>query len=360
MSYFYLVALLPLIVGAVLVAWHREVHWLEFIGSSALAFFLAGMFHAIAIRSQVGDYETWSGQIVSATHHPRWVEQTTYTTTDDKGNTTTHYIYTTHPEHWTADTSTGESHGISNRFFDQVLQSFGGRITTERPYKSGFYSGDRNIYVSYNATQYVYPTTAWRYFENRTRAVPNLFQFTKVPPGERTYEYPANTDWRQSDRLVGPIRSRVDITEFDRLNTRIGPTSKANLILVGFKGRAATAGPYQQAAWGNGRKNDIVLCFDADQTPPAWTFAFGWTEQEIVKRTLESLALEHGVSTKTLPLFEEAIRTHYRLKDWSKFDYINIPPPAWALWWFPLALIATQAGYWTWALTNDVTARTKW
>jgi hypothetical protein len=353
MSFFYLIALLPILVGLALLAKHREVMWQEVLGSSALAFFLAGVFHMAAVRSQVGDTETWSGQISRAVHYPRWVERYTTTSTDKDGKTTTETHYRTHSEHWEAETTTDDEHPIDREFFYQISKQFGG-ITAERPHKSGFYSGDRNIYVAYNKTGFVYPTTTSRSFENRLRAVPNLFQFSKPPMGARTYPYPKNRDWLSSNRIVGHSGS-IPTDLLDQMNSRLGPTKKVNVILVGFKDTDATAGHHQQATWAGGKKNDLVICYDVS-SPPSWAYCFGWTESEITKRNIESIVLQSGVTPATLKLIEQEIVNTYVIKDWKKFDYINIPPPSWALVWFPIMLIATQLGYWMWATNNEYSA----
>lgn len=357
MSYFYLLAFLPILVGLMLLAKNREVVWPEVLGSAALVFLLAGIFHFAAVRSQVGDYETWSGQISRSTHFPRWVErvETSVDDYDSKGNRTgshTEVSYTTHQERWTADTTTDDDHEITRGFFQQISRNFN-NLTTETPYKSGFHSGDRNIYVAYNRTGFVYPTNTWRRFENRLRSVPNLFQFAKVPSGIQVYPYPENRDWLKSDRLVGPIKSKVDQVAFDKMNSRLGPQKRVNVILVGFKNRDATAGHYQQSAWAGGKKNDLVLCYDATEEIPTWAFCFGWTEREVVKRNLESLVLEVGVTTAALPDIEREIAANYLIKDWHKFDYISIPPPRWSLVWFPIITVITQIGYWLWATNNQ-------
>ncbi len=356
MHYFYFLSLIPIVVALVF-SQKRAVVWWEVVVSTALVFAVAGAFHWGAIRSQTGDYETWSGVITRGVHYPRWVEEETHQVTDydskgkAKGSHTEH-TYTTHSEHWEAETSIGDKHEIASAFFAQITERFKD-LTTETPYKTGFYSGDRHIYVAYNRSGFVYPINGWKSFQNRLRAQPNLFQFAKPPATVRVYDYPANKDWLLSDRLVGPIRSKVDSREFELMNARLGPAKRVNVILVGFKGQDSSIGQYQQAAWFGGRKNDLVLCFDADGDTPQWAYCFGWTEREDVKRNLEALAMESGVNTASLPAIEKEIATNYVIKNWHKFDYISIPPPTWAMWWFPVALIITQGLYWFWAFNNE-------
>jgi len=354
---FYLFALLPILAGVVLLSLNKKVCWQEVLGSAALAFVTAGLFHVFAIRSQIGDYETWSGQVTKATHYPRWVEEHTYQEDikDKKGNVVGHrtkHDYITHSESWDCETSISSSHGISSSQFQEICSVFGG-YKSEWAYKSDFYSGDHNIYVSRNTTGYVIPVNEWHYFENRIKAQPNLFQFSKVPPGTKVYPYPANSDWLHSDRVVGTAGAQVNRRELDLLNTRLGPTKKVNLILVGFPTADAEIGQLQQAAWVNGRKNDLVLCYDTTNDPPYWAYCFGWTEQEIVKRNLESLAMQVGVTTATLPKLEAEIGKSYLIKDWHKFDYISVPVPNWALIWMPFVTLVLQGAYWAWAMNNE-------
>ena len=63
---FYLMAVIPLLVGGVIWIFSRKVNWIEWAIGSACAFALAGIFHLIAIHGMTGDTETWSGQIVHA------------------------------------------------------------------------------------------------------------------------------------------------------------------------------------------------------------------------------------------------------------------------------------------------------
>lgn len=354
MCYFYLVAFLPIIAGLILLAKDREIIWQEFIGSAAIAFALSGIFHAASFWDQTRDYNTVSGIITQAIHYPFWMQRVV-THIKTKTGSTTIVTHVPHPEHWNAFTSTDDVHSIGSSFFGEVTTRFAD-LSSEFEFKPGFEFGDPHIYVSRNKTGFLYPTTDWREFENRVKCVPNIFKFSKIPEGVAVYGYPKNTDFLRSDRLVGPIRSLVDSHELDLLNSRIGGAKQVNLILVGFRNRDDKAAQYQQAAWAGGRKNDLVLCFDASNSPPAWANCFGWTEKEIVKRNLEGIALTSGVTTATLPLIEKEIVQNYTIKNWHKFDYINIPPPKWALIWFPIAMIAIQAGYWMWANTNEYRA----
>lgn len=363
---FYLIACIPVAVGATLWGMRREVVWWEWAAGTAAGFVVAGLMHLVALHGMTGDHETWSGHVVVATFHPEWVEEydvavyRTETRTDSKGNTTTEQVfshyethYRTHHEFWDCDDTLCENHRISKSLFEEMSANFGGHKKV-RANKSGFYSGDPNLYVADKKTDFIYPTTAWRSFTNKVKAAPTLFSFAKVPPDAKVFKYPANENWLSSDRLLGTAAATIDRLEWDRMNSRLGPSSKVNVIAIGFGDAPPDIGQWQQAAWVGGRKNDLVLCYGGGSpAQPAWTFVFGWTESDIVKRNLETVLLHGPVDNSVIPLLESEIRGKYVIKDWSKFDYISIEAPTWAYVALLLSMVATQGGYWYWAMRNE-------
>jgi hypothetical protein len=360
--WFYLFACIPFLVGGMLWALGKEVHWGEWLGGTAASFALAGIMHAVASLGATADVETWSGHIVKAVHYPRWIEEYVQvhvrTRTDANGNVHTETYTTiehrTHPEHWTAYSNISSEYEIDRAKYEEMVAVFGNR-STERPHKSGFDGGDPNVYATYNksAGEY-YPITSRRMWENKVRATPSTFSFPKVPKAVMVFDYPGNSDPWRSDRLLGSA-SLLDIREFDRLNARLGPRKKVNLIMVGFGGRDSMAAQWQEAAWVGGKKNDVVICWGGSNKKPTWARAFGWTDRKIVLRNLESLILEIGAVPDVLPLVEEEIIKNYQLKDWEKsFAHIRVPAPMWAAWtYFSMAVVA-QALFWWWAHHNDL------
>ncbi len=359
---FYLFACIPFVVGGILWMRDREVVWGEWLGGSLLGFAMAGLFHLLALYGATSDTETWSGHITKAVFYPEWVEEYqqmhTRTVDDGDGKSHTEIYYTTeyrtHHEEWTAYSNISTSHDITRAFYDEMAGVFGNRAT-ERPHKSGFYKGDPNIYVAYNRTSgEYYPITDRRRFENKVKATPTTFSFAKVPATIKVFPYPANHDAFQSDRLVGSA-TLLNLTAFDRMNARLGPSKRVNVILVGMGNRDSMAGQWQEAAWYGGKKNDVVITWGGLNTRPTWVRAFGWTDSKTCLRRLESLVLEQGVTDALLPSIETEIRSGYKLKDWDKaFAHIRVPPPAWAVWVYFIVAIGAQVGFWFWAHGNDI------
>jgi len=366
MLFFYLFALVPAIIGAILWVTKREIVLAEWMASVVVALLISGFFHLVALEGMTGDTETWSGEIVQTTFYPKWIEEyqvaiyKTVTHTDSKGNSYTteefsHYEtrHRTHDQYWTVDCTVNGEVNVDKGVYDLVGEKFGGKIITTTPYKSGFDSGDKNVYHYENVTGYIFPTTASRSFENRVKAAPSVFSFIKVPEDVKVFSYPKNRDMMNSDRLLGSAKKHINLLEFDRLNSNLGARKKVNIIIVGFPaGTPSINGDYQQSAWFGGKKNDLVICYAGDNKAE-WVKVFGWTEKEIVKRNLESIVLSNEISDNLLPLIRDEVTRNYEIKDWSKFDYISIEVPMRYKIVFVIVMIFVQIICSLYFLNND-------
>lgn len=116
--------------------------------------------------------------------------------------------------------------------------------------------------------------------------------------------------------------------------------------MVGFGNVPSDYGHYQEAKWIGGKKNDLVICFGGviKTNAPQWVYVFGWTEQALVKQNLQTLVLQHPINDDIIPLISAEVSKNYVIKDWHKFDYITIEPPAWSYVAYFLVMLITQAG----------------
>lgn len=368
---FYICALIPVLIGAFFLWRDNEVTWWEWLIGTAAAFLVAGIMNIVAVCGMTGDVETWSGQITKVSHFGRWVEEYeedhSETTTDSKGHSHTRHWTTTehdtHPEHWVAYRDFGKDSDdadVSEDQYNDILMKFGGHSHNDGEqgcdHFSGHYiRGDRNIYSATDANGYVYPVTTTKSFENRIKAAPTVFSFSKVPTNINVYAWPENPDWMHSDRLLGTASVLVNHYKWDCMNTSLGSRKKVNVIMVGFGNESDDYAHYQQAKWIGGKKNDLVICFGgATKTSPAkWVYVFGWTENELVKQNLETLLLDHPVDDNLIPLISQEVAKNYVIKDWHKFDYITIDPPAWSYWVYFIFMALTQGGLYYYFNVNE-------
>jgi hypothetical protein len=360
----YVFALIPVVIGFIIWIFHDEVNVVEWLIGSVAAFIVAGIVHGCAIVGMTHDKEVWSGRITRAVHYPEWIEEyqeavyRTVTHRDSKGNSYTtqefsHYEtkHRTHYEYWEAETDLNYNKEIDCKFFKEIANNFG-NLTTETPYKSGFDSGDKNIYVVYNKTGYIYPVTDTRSFQNRIKAAPSAFSFPKVPENVKVYQYPYPDNWRISNRLLG--ENRININELDKMNSRLGFKKQVNVIMINFGNQDSSISQWQEAKFVGGKKNDIVLCYGGSKSNGVgWSYCFGWTEKTLCKRNLETILMTNPINNNILPIIEKEIVKNYIIKDWSKFDYITIEPRNGTYTWYFIAMFVTQIGIWLFFIFND-------
>jgi hypothetical protein len=363
---FYILALIPVGLGLYLHHKNKEIHVYEWLIGSVCAFIIAGTMHAVAIYGQIYDTETWSGEIVSARHFPEWKEYyeyavyrtECYTTTDSKGNSTTHCYQVfdhweptsrIHPEYFEAYSNIATSHIITESFYRHLCDKFkshykvlGDRQTAE--HNSRKLWGDDYDYITDNTTGWCQPITKKVSFENRIKSSPSVFSFIEVPETIKVEGYPKNKNPFSSDRLRGIATEHISLLKFDQFNARLGPTKKVNVILIGFKDKDSSIADYQQAKYVGGKKNDLCLLYGWDGKKVTWAKVFGWSESDTCKRNLETILLRNPINNDILPLLDKEIRANYKIKDWHKFDYIAIEPRNVHYVWYFVLMIGTQGG----------------
>ena len=366
---FYLIALLPVLIGAGMWIAKKEVVWWEWLIGTGVSFGIAGFIHLLVASGMTNDTETWSGQVMSVIFYPEWVEQyevavyKTETYTIDKQTYTrqvfSHYEtrYRTHREHWEAGLYFGaesNDRNINKAKYLQIKKDFGDKIDKKKSHKSGFYKGDPYIYITKNTTGYIHPVFKLKKFENKVKCAPSIFSYIEVPKDVKVFEYPKNEGKWKSDRVLGTAKNIISIYNWDCLNAKLGPRKKLNLILIGFPlGESTMISQYQEAKYIGGKKNDLVLCYAGDYKKPDWAYVFGWSENEKVKRDLETLILS-GISKDFCNKVERTVYDgNYVKKEWSKFDYISISPPMWGYWTLIGVMILTQGIFWFWANKNE-------
>lgn len=382
---YYLIAIVPCIIGFIIKRFDDKVSYKEWISGSILAFIIAGVMHLCTIKGMLEDQETWSGQIINATYYPEWVEEyqvaiyrTEYRPTmhiDSDGDLRTgiesyqvfdhyeprHRTHNAYAEAFGSYGADGQTYPISVSSFEDFARQFGDR-TTSRATKKGFDGGDPNIYTTKNLTKAVIPIVTTKSFENKIKASPSTFSYDKVPKDIPVFDYPANNNVWVSDRLLGDAKNKISIEELDKMNARLGPVKKVNVIIIGFNSADSKLGHYQEEKFIGGKKNDIVICYgmgalEGDEVQMVWTRCFGWCENDQLKRNIEKIFMEHPVNNDILPLIEEQIRKDYVKKEWSKFDYIKVKPTAGWYWTLCIIMFAIQIALYLFFHMNDPDAQ---
>ncbi len=370
----YAIALIPVVIGAVLWLSSRRITFDEWMRGSLIGFAVAVGFHFYTLTFPALDVEMWSGKVINAVHRPERM------TRSKKGSDPK-----TYDECWYATVDLGDEEErlqISQAQFDALCVRLGASQLT--PVRApGDFVGDSNNYVAMNYSDVFIPAYTLRSFENRARIDVSVHSYGVPPEGVSLFDHPAEVstmpllgylavrlvtrndpsepipvelqcfDWRSSKRLIGRAAKDYNLSEWDRLCAELGPTKKVNLIMIGFDGDSMLA-HWQESKWMGGKKNDLVLCYGppTDTGTPAWTYCFGSTEDELVKRNLESLLLSSPPGDGLLAKIRDQVSANYDQKEYPALGYFDVPPPPSAIPTLVMVMILVQGGFWLWAFTN--------
>ena len=381
MWFFWVFSLLPIFIGVFFLFLGRKVCWQEWLISALVALGMAGIFQVIATKGMTDDIEMWSGYGTSGRQFSRWKEYYEYavyrtehisqTCTDSEGKSYDCSYDIQVFDHWEPDTrwhqeswtfyTTLEDHEITQHYFDYLCKKYGGvdavpgkRTTWE--HNSRMIEGDPNDYVCPNKTGWIEPVISQKHFENRVKAAPTLFSFTQVPTNISVYAWPEIKDWSRSERVMGTASTMVSPFKWDQLNAVLGAVKKVNLIIVGYPGGTSMdMAKWQEAKWVGGKKNDLVLCYaGGSKTNSAeWAYVFGWSEKAICKINLQDILTQNPINEDILDKIGNEVKSTYIIKDWSKFDYISIDPPAWSYWVYLIVMVVVQGGLYVFFHLNE-------
>lgn len=298
------------------------------------------------------DTETHSGKVEKAVHIPKWeaewIELVTHYSTDSKGNTTSYTVpetkRETHYPKWWVETTLGR-YDIEPWFFDQISEKHG--ISVEKGYRPDYDSGDRNDYISYvnDDPEFCdYPVTKIKTWMNPLKNSKTLHNYQKISKEEAQKmglpNYPDNATF-SSSRIIGD--TAIDIWNWDKMNSALGPQKHVNLILV--KTDSIEKAKYIQAHWQNGKKNDLVICHGGTKNASAdWCYVFGWSKSELVKQNIQTLFLTNPVNDDILKELKAIVRKDFQSHEWTMYkDTDFLIPTGWVIAAF-IILTISQVG----------------
>jgi len=355
----YIFALFPLIIGSLLWIFNKKIVWWEWLVGSGLSFAITGIIHICIVVGMGNDTETWSGHVLGVKHtpywHASWWETETYTVTvgsgkDERTETRTRQVHKTrtYPEKWIVQTTLDDVN-ISKTKYIELKEKFG-KENKKPGHRPDMDSGDKYDYFLENQNNHFEPVHVVKSWKNKIKSAPSAFSFPKIPENVG-FKYPETGSPFRSKRLLGRATT-IDTYLFDCMNARLGPSKKVNVIIIGFSENDSSSLAHdQEAKWIGGKKNDLVLCYGGPDNN-RWTYVFGWTEEALVKRNLETILLENEINNDILPKIENEIRLNYKIRDWHQFDYITTEPPLWAYITQIILMVVTQVGFWIFAHTN--------
>lgn len=364
-------------VATVLWIFSKKIILLEAIGITVVGFIVAVIFHMTATAGMGADIETWSGRVTDAIHHNSWLEyyeyavyRTEYYTVsvsdyDSKGRRSGSHIETRsrqvfdhwqsttrqHSDYWDATDTLIDTYEIDQGRFEDIHQKFGSLaafpgIRRTGEHNSHMIGGNPNDFRAVNIKNYIYPVVQTKKWTNKILCCPTVFSFGPIPETAKVTPYPDNYSHFSSGRLVGATGT-LSLEKWDIMNAAMNPQKKVNVIAAGFGPDSdEQVAEFQQAKWIGGKKNDLVIAFGGGKSmnKPSWVKVFGWTDGDLVKQELQTLILDKGISNEIIPDIQAEIIKDYTIKDWHKFDYLEIEIPfnRW-MWFFGIMIVTTIA-----------------
>jgi len=310
MSILYLALLIPLfITGIFYFLKPREFAWWEFFIPIAATLIAIIVSHVIIETSSIYFTEYW-GSTITAVYEEEpynyWHHQTcSYTTSDGKGHSTTHYYDCSHqvdegPE-WYAVTNLNEKINISEKLHDKLVAQFGTHKTiinsrhnySPRDKCSGSrgtkFEGKRVGEISYvyqtswsgsDDTREAY--TSRHSYINKIKATDlSIFNMTVVNKKQADslglFNYPEyNTGINYPTILGGNVSSEVQ-EKFKRLNGKFGVSNQLRLWILVFENKPMSIVDYQKNYWVGGNMNELVICIGKRCDEIMWSRAFSWS-----------------------------------------------------------------------------------
>jgi len=329
---------------------HR-IAWWECLLPVGASFFLILITKACVETSQTQDTEFWTGYITAALYDEPWdeyVHDTCYRT-DDDGNTESYdcsYVDDHGPEWWATDNNE-LTIKIDEQIFAFLCQKFGNQnfVDMHRSYHS--YDGDRYTTEWPGNDETIVAVTHEKTYENRTQASHSIYRFPEVDPEEVTVmDYPAiaargwfGTDvdkfkvpsiLTEVEGLAGYDQANEDL---NNLNAKFGKDKQIRIWLLVFgEGTSLADGTNQEAYWGGGNKNELVICVGIDQNYGLqWAHIFSWTEVEELKIKTRDFILASRNQQLDLMKIVRWLKTNvpdvWKRKEFADFSYLSVEPP---------------------------------
>lgn len=331
-----LIGLLPIAVAWVSKwIWPHKISWQEFgltIGMSTLVttiILAAGSFYSTA------DVEVWNGKVVSKSRvHDTYLESyscncRSYTTGTGNNRTTHTQCDTCYRRHYTVNWS-----------IDTTLHSM--RIDHED-------STSQRVYDLPDPTRYTIiqpndPVSDTYTFSNYVKAVPeSLFHFTGVQSQFNSMipVYPSEIyDIYRLNRVISVGVPIPDIKEWNddlsKMLGEIGPTAKANAVIVFVNTADQKYYESLRTKWLNGKKNDAIIVIGTTHYPTIdWVRVVSWTDRELFKVQLRDDIINMKVVDRTtlIGVIYKNLKATFVRKNFKDFEYLKyeIDPPIWVL-----------------------------
>lgn len=170
------------------------------------------------------------------------------------------------------------------------------------------------------------PTAETHHYQNYIKADPNSL-FKKEMDEQQLKKfpiYPSNIyDYYKLNRVIQDKNYVNWNKELSELNSRIGKSKQANLIII-LSSKNSNYADDLEVAWTGAKKNDIVLLLGTDGQSINWSRVVGIGVNEELKVFLRNEVVTYGkLDMGILPVIEKLILDKFKRIPVSKFEYLK-------------------------------------
>lgn len=374
----YLALIIPLLVSGISYFFYpkRITLWELFVPAAVgfLAILIVG-----AIVRQVGKSDTkYNGELITQVRYyeywESWVHKIcSYTTSDGKGHSTTHYYDCSYcdenPAHWTMVTASGEEHSISEGTYLRIKKQWENEhfqdLNRNITYHNGLFNkcgqdGDMYYSVWDKHIQHSYTRYEKSHFQNPIKHAHSAFQFEDISDtaakhmGLFIYKPLNEADMTNQITVQGNIKDSVrKVLEY--LNGHLGSKYGVHIQTLIFNQKDPKIAQKQEAYWSGGGPNDVTICLGASGDSITWCRVFSWCDNKELTVGIRDDIMEYPYLNPNhiYNCVRHNVSEYFTPKDFSAFEYLPYDYSGWNYFFvYFITLIASLASNW-WCINNE-------
>lgn len=317
--------------------------------------------------TEIKYYEDWN----------EYIHKTcSYTTTDSKGHSTTHYYDCSyvdyHPEEWKQVLSNGYEYSISQTEYLRLFKMWDTQnvfIDLDRHY----HTNDGDCYAKKwdNKIEHSKTRTVDHNYTNKIKGSKSIFGFSEISKEEAKkiglYEYPLlksqsktsffdDNDLNQNP-VIGHILTKNELVKWQYINGYFGKHYQFRTYVLVFYNKPFSIVQDQRSYWEGGNKNELIVCMSLDSASNKiqWVDAFSWSDKPTYEVNLRSYFLKKDkVNFNDFANWTMyAIPKYWHRKEFKDFDYIDIELTANQTIWLFVIIMLFNLGMFIWIVLNN-------
>lgn len=316
-----------------------KIVWWEILLLLVMSVLVAMIFRYFAVDSLTKDTEYWGTRFERVEYHERWNEYIYQTCTrtcccDSKGNNCSTETYDcsyvqNHPAKWIKVDHLGRNHYTSKGEYNRLKTKNGNNQFTDM--RRDYHTVDGDMYYTlWNKDTATYECiTTEHTYENKTQAVPNVFEYADVDSSDietyQLFEYPRIYKHNQRSLLGYTDKKASKLLQI--LNGNLGNKKQVKVFILVYNNQPMEAANLQEALWKGGNKNEFIIPISIDDnSKPIWCLPFSWCEKELAKVNIRDYVLEQDKLNLSdiVRYSHKQIKKNYKRKEFADFDYLEV------------------------------------